>query len=108
LEDCGRRFEGFVFRLVQAQLKSELDAAVSYDARRAEGDVAETVLTVHERRNHEDRTLIPQDRLTDPRDAGCNGEARIAFEDGDLGTGVAHAGEELFLARESIDSRVER
>ena len=49
LQDCGRGFEGLLFCFVEAQLKSELDAAVPYDAGRTEGDVVETVLAIHKR-----------------------------------------------------------
>jgi hypothetical protein len=107
LENSGRGFEGLLFRFVEAQLKSEFDTAVSYDAGRAEGDVMETILAVHEGRDHEDRTLVTENCLADACDTGCDGEAGVAFEAGDLRAGVADAREELFLTGKSIYSRVE-
>src|SRR6266702_572020 len=89
LENCRRDFQGLLFRFVEPQFKSKLDAAVSHDTGCAEGDVVETVLAVHEGRDHEDGTLITEDCLADARDTGCDREAGVAFEACDLGTGVA-------------------
>jgi hypothetical protein len=93
--------------LALLRILSKLDAAVPYDAWRAQGDVVETVLAVHEGRDNDDRTLITENCLADARDTGCDGEAGVAFEAGDLRAGVADACEKVFLTGEIICSRAD-
>jgi hypothetical protein len=106
LENCRRGLQGLLFRFVEPQLKRKLDAAVPYDAGRAEGDVVETVLAVHKGRDHKDRTLIAEDCLANARDTGSDGEAGVPFETGDFRPGVAYARGEFLLTGETIRSRV--
>jgi hypothetical protein len=80
LEHGGRGFESLPFCFVEVKLDDRLHSPTANDAGSAEGNVTEAVLAGHQGGDDENGTLIAENGLTDAGDAGCDGEAGVAFE----------------------------